>query len=152
MHTAGAWNSGAAAFADSGGWGVPPGRPLSGGSVHARATPCTSFSPKFPTTTAKGPRATILVQAGPLFLQSPAGTMQRRAPISMGPCRLNSGALHALAAGLNCPLAASRGSPAASCLGGASPMPQVRVGRAAVSAFPRNKENLDLWSTHKLPE
>ena len=31
-------------------------------------------------------------------------------------------------------------------------MPRVGVGRAAVSDFPRNQENLDLHEAHKLPQ
>ena len=45
-----------------------------------------------------------------------------------------------------------RGPPVASHLGEAGPIPRVGLGRAAVLAFYRNWENLDLGNVHKLPQ
>ena len=45
-----------------------------------------------------------------------------------------------------------QGPPAASHLKGPGAMPRVGVGRAAMSGFPRNQENLDLCNVHKLPQ
>ena len=55
------------------------------------------------------------------------GIASRRACISRGPHRLNSGALHALAAGLYCPPRSLRAPPAASHLKGPGAMPRVGV-------------------------
>ena len=45
-----------------------------------------------------------------------------------------------------------RGPPVASHLNEAGPIPRVGLGRAAVSVFYRNRENLELWNVHRLPQ
>ena len=77
----------------------------------------------------------------------------RRAPISMGPCRLNSGSSPACTHSWSILLPSSpRGPSVASRLKGTGPIPQVGLGRAAVLAYYRNWENLDLGNVHKLPQ
>ena len=64
----------------------------------------------------------------------------------MGPCRLTEPCVHGQLVYI------APQQPVASHLKGPSPMSRVGLGRAAMSAFPRNEENLDLHHAHKLPK